>query len=648
MRNDNSNLATLITFKVEWLRWLALPAAFLMTLLLGFVLQPSLSFMQNSLHNAAWRYSASDNSESRVVVVAIDEKSIAELGAWPWSRDVISQLATKLAQSGVSSQAYDIVFSESKDGDNELRRILLEKNAVIAQVPFINGEQAIRAGSLNSPLKYFNCTSRTMNANGHLGLPLSLKGVKSGHISPVLEDDGSIKSMPPVVCSDGQAYMSLALTIYSDLSGATLDGVVEPLGFLQSHSALSFKQSGIPHIPLNANGAALLGFDYGPENISVFSASDVLLGRISEDRLRNRVALVGATAFGLGDVVPTPFSGKTPGVFISAIALSNLLDSKVPFSPRNVSFIEFLLGSMTALILYILGAWAKSRRSVPYVAVCLSLLLAGVSAVIHIYWNILLPWINVSVFTLILGAMYAIAEVAKLKIERSRILENFHRYMPSVTAEKIAYSLPSGVVEAERVPLVVLNADLRNFSAFEEKRPPEESAALLHMFYVEASKIIQTHGGVVHEFRGDALLAVWQGDQAFAVRRAILAAKLMVDKVSSFLPQQPPSGLEPLDIGVGIDQGNVLHGSLGPVNRRAHALLGDAVTLAIRIQEMTSDLSESVLVGSQAASWLEDDEVESQGTFILPGLSTPQTLFVPTVKDSLIGNAAHKSIYLVK
>ena len=122
----------------------------------------------------------------------------------------------------------------------------------------------------------------------------------------------------------------------------------------------------------------------------------------------------------------------------------------------------------------------------------------------------------------------------------------------------------------------------------------------------------------------------------------------MVDKVSSFLPQQPPSGLEPLDIGVGIDQGNVLHGSLGPVNRRDHALLGDAVTLAIRIQEMTSDLSESVLVGSQAASWLEDDEVESQGTFILPGLSTPQTLFVPTAKDFLIGNAAHKSIYLVK
>jgi CHASE2 domain-containing sensor protein/class 3 adenylate cyclase len=648
MSSSRSQLAASFTINTDWLRWLALPAALLVTIFAGYIFSSPFGVLQQSLHDAAWRHLAVNNAENRVAIIAIDEKSIAEIGAWPWSREIVADLADKLATNGVAFQGYDIVFAEPKEGDANLRRALLQQKAIVAQVPFVNKEQAIRTGSLHSALVDFDCTSRVVSGNGHLGLPETLKGVSAGHISPVLDVDGGIRSLPPVVCSDGQAYMSLALSLYSQVASVTPYDLAESHNFFGSSSQLNFKEQNVPAIPLDEDGLAKIGFTLTPENISVFSATDILNNRVAKERLEGRIALVGATAFGLGDVVPTPFSGKTPGIFISALALSNLLDEQTPYVPSNAWLIQLVQAVFAALVIYLLGANVRSHRWLPYVAVVLPISIALCSAFFQITLNVLVPWMNVALFSLALAAMYAAAEYMQLKLERSRLLDNFYRYMPASMAEKIAYSLPSGVVEAERVPLVVLNADLRNFSAFEEKRPPEESAALLHMFYVEASAIIEAQGGIVQEFRGDALLATWSGDQTLAVKSSLLAAESIVDKVSAFLPQQPPSGLEPLAIGVGIEQGNVLQGSIGPVNRRAHALLGDAVTLAIRIQEMTSDLSEAILLGEQAASKLSEHAIQSQGTFILTGLASPQELFAPAIKVGRTSEEQTKGIYIVK
>jgi adenylate cyclase len=100
------------------------------------------------------------------------------------------------------------------------------------------------------------------------------------------------------------------------------------------------------------------------------------------------------------------------------------------------------------------------------------------------------------------------------------------------------------------------------------------------------------------------------------------------------LPQNPPAGLEPLALGIGIEQGPVLIGSIGPAHRRTHTLLGETVTIALRIQDMTAELAHPILVGECAARQLADARLESQGSYLLAGLRIPHTLFAPPPQDT--------------
>jgi class 3 adenylate cyclase len=185
-------------------------------------------------------------------------------------------------------------------------------------------------------------------------------------------------------------------------------------------------------------------------------------------------------------------------------------------------------------------------------------------------------------------------------------------------------------VNAQRRNVTLLNADLRNFSAFSEARAPEEIAALLHYFFTRSTEIIESHGGHVHEFKGDGILAIWDEADTVTATRALRAAKAMQEALNdTLLPEHALKGLEPLALGIGIEQGPVLIGSIGPAHRRTHTLLGDTVSITLRIQEMTAELAQPILVGECAARQLNDEKLDSQGSYLLSGLRIPHTLFAP-------------------
>ena len=92
----------------------------------------------------------------------------------------------------------------------------------------------------------------------------------------------------------------------------------------------------------------------------------------------------------------------------------------------------------------------------------------------------------------------------------------------------------------------------------------------------------------------------------------------------SLLPEHNLKGLEPLALGIGIEQGPVLIGSIGPAHRRTHTLLGDTVSITLRIQEMTAELAQPVLIGECAARQLAEAKLESQGSYLLSGLRIPE------------------------
>ena len=129
---------------------------------------------------------------------------------------------------------------------------------------------------------------------------------------------------------------------------------------------------------------------------------------------------------------------------------------------------------------------------------------------------------------------------------------------------------------------------------------------------------------------GDSVLAVWDGDGVSPASNALNASIEIEREINStLLNETGVEGLEPLAVGIGIEQGPVLRGSIGPASRRAHTLCGETVSVTLRIQEMTADLSYPILIGEVAARYLHDAQIKSLGHYMLPGLTTAHVLFAP-------------------
>jgi len=135
----------------------------------------------------------------------------------------------------------------------------------------------------------------------------------------------------------------------------------------------------------------------------------------------------------------------------------------------------------------------------------------------------------------------------------------------------------------------------------------------------------------VQEFKGDSFLAMWNGGTlGNEAKHALEAAKELQRSLNDkLLPEKALEGLEPLALGIGIEQGPVLIGSIGPAHRRSPTILGDTLSITLRIQEMTADLAQPILLGECVARELSSEEIESQGSYLLAGLCIPHTLFSP-------------------
>jgi CHASE2 domain-containing sensor protein/class 3 adenylate cyclase len=631
-------------------RLLMLALAGVTTLLLTGFFGGSLTIVEERLSAQGWVLFPEDVPEERVTIVAIDEQSLAEIGPWPWSRNDMARLVTSLNTAGVQLQIHDIVYPEPREGDDAfIAALQASRGAVIAQVPVLQSAQQVQTGLMTHALTGVSCDASS-SATSFIAPHSGFATIAKGHIAPLVDSDGSIRKIPAFVCVDGKAYPTLVISALLQATQSTSwqASVTKGDGWFGADQVLRLQAYPGLDIPLDAEGNIRISYQDLPENFMAVSAADVMMGRVEPGLLENAWVLVGATAFGMGDIVPTPYNGSAPGVELQARLLGSLLDTTMPYEPRGSESLLMLLTALFAAALYGL-AGARERFSafaLPVAGLLLPLLALALHWQLLVSQQLWLGWVMPSLYTLVAASLLLLLEQSRIRAERSRIFGNLNSYLPSDVAREIAYSLPSSSINARRCDVTLLSADLRNFSAFGEARPPEESAALLHFFFVRATDIVERHGGRIQEFKGDGLLAVWDGQNEISARASLAAAQEMLDAIHRDMPRQPPSGLEPLALGIGIEQGPALMGSIGPAQRRTHTLLGDTVTIALRIQEMTAELSQPILLGESVARQLIDLKPESQGSFLLNGLRIPHTLFAPANDETTQRRARQEQLNL--
>lgn len=630
-------LAFLLSLKPWRSRVLLLVVAGLISALFLSLLGSGLGTLEERIGALGWTLGADTTPEERIIIVTIDEKSISEVGPWPWPREEMARLVSAIDNAGATLQLHDIIYSEAKAGDEQFIDALRASNSVVlAQLPLQSG-QNLRTGTLTHAVAGISCgaastATQLPQATDFLAPHDGFSTIPKGHIAPVIASDGAIRKVPALVCVDGQAYPALALAALLQASGnpdwqASLQVGDSLFGPQQK---LEFDAFPGLTIPLDTEGNLRISYASTPDVFSAISAVDLMQDRVDLTLLDGAWVLVGATAFSMDDIVPTPYNGATPGVELTARLLASLVDVAVPYTPRGANALLILIAVLFAGVLT--GLAEMRGRFAAYGLPIAALLMPAVALLIHIEFlaslNIWLGWVLPATYSVLAASLLLLLELSRVRLERGRVFSNLSSYLPGDMAREIAYQLPSSNINATRANVTLLNADLRNFSAYGEARPPEESAAVLHFFFTKATEIVEHHGGRIHEFRGDGLLAVWESHDTVAAEQALLAAHALQESLHhSLLPELAAPGLEPLALGIGIEQGPVLIGSIGPAHRRSHMLLGDTVGITLRIQEMTMELAQPILIGECAARQLSDHRLESQGSYLLAGLKIPHVLF---------------------
>ncbi|MES2999416.1 MAG: adenylate/guanylate cyclase domain-containing protein [Pseudomonadota bacterium] len=656
-------------FRPWRMRMAALGIAAIAWLMAALLAPAALHHLDERSTDLVWQLRADAEPEKRVVVVDIDDASLQRIGPWPWPRETQARLVTALREQGAALQLYDVVFPEAKPGTSDLAAAITASDpvspVVLAQVFALNGESRQRSGRLVGAIDGTACLPSAAPATGYVANAEGL-GMRAGHITPRLDTDGSVRRVPALVCQGQRNYPTLALAgLLAAESGQPNAVLVEP-GQKLWDPAWRLTLPGMPDIsaPLDADGNLRVPYHKARAAITSVSAADVLEGKLPQpNALRGAWALVGASAFGLGDTVPTALGGAVSGVEVHVQLLTGLLDGRVPVTPRSAHWIQAAWAALAVFALLALSRshglpqaeGGKGRGSRVLWVPIAGLALGAFGFVLHAaalsagWW---IGWVHASLAVALSGMLLGFAEHARSLAERGLLFRNLSSYLPAAVAQRIALAEPSGEIEAERRDLTVVVADVRNFAAYCEARSPEDAARVLHRFYVTASEIVQSHGGTIDEMVGDSLIAVFNGSQPCDDHpvHALSAAREIWLRCSEELPNVPPQGLEPLGLGVGVESGTVLFGSFGPVGRRVHAVLGQTITVAIRLQDMTAELAYPVLVGAEAAQRIgvpfehSDLALKSLGSFLLPGLRHSTKVFTLRSLMQAGGDAEQQSL----
>jgi len=594
---------------------------------------PQLQQWEERLASRTWSLANSDATERRVVVVDIDEKSTQALGPWPWPRERVATLLSGLDAYGVNLKVVDVLFEGALDpAQDQKLATALKAGAptVISQLFALNPQAQLKSGQLAGAMG--PCSIAGTPAFGFMGaesmLAQSSAGV--GHITPIIDADGSIRRVPAVVCYEGQAYPALAVAGLVAATGAQPVWRTTQTGVFSTASAQLLDVGGL-QLPLDAQGHLRVSYQMPRDGFASVSAVDVLQGKVPTSMLKGAWVLVGSTAFGGGDAVPTPQGGAVGGVEVHAQLMSAALDARTPFAPAWSPLWPLATGLLTLLVLVLSLRVAGPKAAVvmPLVALVTGASIFGVHVALLLIWHQWLGWGQPAVFVALAAGLLTASEMLRVRAERERLFENLSSYLPEGAARRVAFEGPSAQVVAETREATVMLVDLRNFSAYCEERAPEDAATVLHLFYTTLDRIVTEHGGVVEQMVGDGLTAVWNGSSPCNqhAQKALQAAEVIWKEGVAQLPKVASRKTPPLDIGIGIETGPVMVGSFGPARRRVHTVMGEAVSVASRLEKLTAELGYPVLVGPLAKAQSGFTEVHKLGDFLLAGMRTPRTVY---------------------
>jgi len=529
-----------------------------------------------------------------IVIIGIDDKSLQEIGRWPWPRERFVELLDKLKSAEVIG--IDVAFYEEydKNTDREFASSLKPLNVVLAaEYTFTGGDAAVKNTLL--PIKELRESAITGYAN-------------------VYTDKGGITRAIPTNIGN---YKGFSEQIYEIYTGKSLE---------------------------SGSKRFLINFVGKPETFRHISFVDVIENRVNASVFENSIVLVGATSPGLHDnyFVPTSKGKAMSGVEIHANTLQTMLNANALSRQSNLSVI-LLIFLVSIAIVFVTYKW---DMQIVILTIGLALVLYFLAALYFFNKQIIIDLIYIPLAMILTPTANLVSSYTLEKKQKKRIVEAFGKYVSPVLVDEIVKNPELVKLGGEKREITIMFSDIRGFTTISEKLTPEKLVQLLNEYLSEMTKIILDGKGVVDKFIGDAIMAFW-GAPIKEEEHEKLACKTaleMLRKLEELQPKWKKENLPAIDIGVGINAGEAIIGNMGSDRRFDYTAIGDTVNLASRLEGINKQYGTRIVISESTYKRIKDDFLTRQlDTVRVKGKKEPAIIY------ELVGiNADEKTKRIIK
>jgi adenylate cyclase len=586
--------------------------------------------------------------QSVVQVCEIQEIDLQQFGRWPWNRDFHTQLIMGLLNAPPAVLTLDLLFPEYQDPDSVLVDQRLGDAAAQLGVAVtgafldLSADEKLTASGiepvnstdfgLTIPLEHVHGDTSEFLSSSRAILPVPEVAMFSyvGFVDFLPDvEDGVRRRMPLVVKVGEKYYPSLSLQTIMTYWNLGPDDVEVYAG---KHIVLHPPEGEVIRVPITDRGELFLnwrGMDqferYSYLELKVSLRELVEKGRIPEGLPdpTGKIVLVGqGDAQGLTDLGATPLHPISPLVWTHATALANMLERDFA---RHVPRLPVALGWLVVGVLSLM--LLRQSGIVPAILVPPAVVAVYAGLAWLVFWNgsVLMPvvWPVGGFLALHVGAI-----TLRWKEEfdaRQQVRDVFAKYISASVMNRLLRDPESIDLGGDSKAVAVMFSDIRGFTSISESLSEQELVAKLNQYFGRMVTCIHREDGTLHKYIGDAVMAVW-GDvvdmtEAEAARRSVRGCLKQIEELEVLNREWTEQGEPRWNIGLGINIGTVMVGSIGAPQRREFTVIGDAVNAASRLEGLTKGFGVQLCVGETVAALLDEEEfiIRPLGLIVVKG-----------------------------
>ncbi len=592
---------------------------------------PFLDLMELKTIDARFKSRKKIEPLSNVVLAVIDEKSIAKEGKWVWPRSKMADLVTKLSNAGAKVIAFDIGFLEPDDKrivkvinniQNSLHNLNPEDNKLLRRLKTKADNDKLLADSIKSSSAkivlgyFFQLDKKALEHVDKKDIKIHLKNIinsryqferysskeakdvtlvepiypqsnikeisdaagLSGYFNMSPDDDGVVRWLHTALKFEDTLYAPLSLVTVS----AFLDS---PLSINIDEYGVQNIQVGNLTIPTDESGRVLINYRGEEKSFPHISVTDILSGNVPDNKLKNKIILIGATAIGIYDLRVTPFGGVFPGIEIHANIADSILAEDFLHKPKWSAIFDVLaiivagifLGVVLPRVEVIPGVLAGFLVFIGYIVFC-QLLFSLYGIVLNLVYPlfvILLVYVSITAFRYF------------METKKKRFIKNaFSTYLAPAVVNQLIESPGNLELGGEDRDITAFFSDVQGFTSISEALTPNELVELLNEFLTEMTNIILKHEGTVDKFEGDAIIAFFGAPNVLKnhAERTCSACIKMQKRLAELREKWKENDKPQLKMRIGLCTGSAVVGNMGSESRMDYTMMGDTVNTAARLE----------------------------------------------------------------